>query len=203
MLKSEDFLHWQTEEQNVTMLSPGSLLQFDWHGTGEGREMMSCIFTRNKQRMKTYGNNTHARIQDFLSEGSRPDGQKTAWTTFFFVFFSPHLFYSLQRGSNSFITEKTNLFQGSRRGPTFFRGVQMLISIETHKTYERGGGGGGGGGPAHDTSLQIRVHIWKLFFLFLNQNICLGTQKNRLIETVSFEHPKHMFKLMGKETNAI
>ena len=26
----------------------------------------------------------------------------------------------------------------------------------------------------------------------------MGTQKNRLNET-SFEHPKHMFKLMGKE----
>ena len=25
----------------------------------------------------------------------------------------------------------------------------------------------------------------------------------RLNETVLFEHPKHMFKLMGKETNAI
>lgn len=37
------------------MLSPGSLLQFDWHNTGEGREMMSCIFTRNKLRMKTFG----------------------------------------------------------------------------------------------------------------------------------------------------
>lgn len=37
------------------MLSPGSLLQFDWHNTGEGREMLSCIFTRNKQRMKTFG----------------------------------------------------------------------------------------------------------------------------------------------------
>ena len=55
------------------------------------------------------------------------------------------LFYSLQRGSNGFIAEKTILilYQGSRGGPlcpggggggcpTFSRGVQMLISIETH-----------------------------------------------------------------------
>ena len=53
------------------------------------------------------------------------------------------LFYSLQRGSNGFIAEKTILllYQGSRgcplfsRGggcPTISRGVQMLISIETH-----------------------------------------------------------------------
>ena len=53
------------------------------------------------------------------------------------------LFYSLQRGSNGFIAEKTILilYQGSRGGPlfsrgggcqTFSRGVQMLISLETH-----------------------------------------------------------------------
>ena len=62
------------------------------------------------------------------------------------------LFYSLQRGSNGFIAEKTILilYQGSRgvhyfqgRGcPTFSRGVQMLISIETHirTCYFPGGG---------------------------------------------------------------
>ena len=54
------------------------------------------------------------------------------------------LFYSLKRGSNVFIAEKTILilYQGSRGGPlysgggvsNFFQGggVQMLISIETH-----------------------------------------------------------------------
>ena len=31
-------------------------------------------------------------------------------------------FYSLQRGSNGFITEITLLFQGSRGGPTFSEG---------------------------------------------------------------------------------
>ena len=51
--------------------------------------------------------------------GSRPDGQKTVWTTFFLVL---NLFYSLQRGSNDIITEKTILFQGTRGGPTLFRG---------------------------------------------------------------------------------
>ena len=67
------------------------------------------------------------------------------------------LFYSLQRGSNVFIAEKTILilYQGSRGGPffssggggcqTFSRGVQMLISLETHirTSYFPGGGGGG------------------------------------------------------------
>ena len=54
------------------------------------------------------------------------------------------LFYSLQRGSNDFIAEKTilMLYQGSRGGLLFSRGVcqtfssggwgQMLISLETH-----------------------------------------------------------------------
>ena len=53
------------------------------------------------------------------------------------------LFYNLQRGSNSFIAEKTILilYQGSRRSIIFQGGgvqlfpgggVQMLISIETH-----------------------------------------------------------------------
>ena len=56
------------------------------------------------------------------------------------------LFYSLKRGSNGFIAEKTILilYKGSRGGPlfsggggcpTFSRGgggLQMLISIETH-----------------------------------------------------------------------
>ena len=56
------------------------------------------------------------------------------------------LFYSLKRGSNGFVAEKTILilYKGSRGGPLFSRGggdvqlfpggggVQMLISIETH-----------------------------------------------------------------------
>ena len=56
------------------------------------------------------------------------------------------LFYSLQRGSNGFIAEKTILilYEGSRGGPLFSRGVQMLISLETHvcTCYFPGGGGG-------------------------------------------------------------
>ena len=32
--------------------------------------------------------------------------------------------------------------------------------------------------------LQIREPIWNLFFLFLNQTYVVGTQKNRLDETV-------------------
>ena len=66
-------------------------------------------------------NRVHARIQEFLSGGgggggggSRPDGQKTVWTMFFLVI---NLFYSLQSGSNGFITEGRRYL-----GPTFSRG---------------------------------------------------------------------------------
>ena len=71
------------------------------------------------------------------------------------------LFYSLQRGSNVFIAEKTILilYQGSRGGPLFsrggggvklFPGVQMLISLETHVRicYFPGGGGSGSLSPS-------------------------------------------------------
>ena len=53
------------------------------------------------------------------------------------------------------------------------------------------------------SGLQIRVCAGKLFFLFLNQNICCGYSKEPSHWDGSFEHPKHMFKLMGKEINAI
>ena len=55
-------------------------------------------------------------------ERSRSDSQKTAWTTIFLVL---NLFYSLQRGYNGFITEKTNII---------FPKIQYFP-------------GGGGGGP--------------------------------------------------------
>ena len=74
------------------------------------------------------GRRQHARIQGFLS------------------YLALCLFYSLQRGSNGFIAEKTIriLYQGSRGGPLFSRGggvsnffqgggvSKMLISLETH-----------------------------------------------------------------------
>ena len=72
----------------------------------------------------------------------RHDGQKTIWTTLFVLVLN--LIYSLQRGSNGFYNyRETMLFQGSRGSPTFSRGVQMLISIETHMTCDFPGGGGG------------------------------------------------------------
>ena len=51
--------------------------------------------------------------------------------------------------------------------------------------------------------LQIKVYTVKSFFLFLNQNICCGYSKEPSQWDGSIEHPKHKFKLMGKEINAI
>ena len=39
---------------------------------------------------------------------------------------------------------------------------------------------------------------WLICFKFSTKLYVVGTQKNRLNETGSFEHPKHMFKLMDK-----
>ena len=39
----------------------------------------------------------------------------------------------------------------------------------------------------------------KLIFLFLNQNICCGYSKDSSQWDGSFEHPKHMLKLIGKK----
>ena len=51
--------------------------------------------------------------------------------------------------------------------------------------------------------LQIRVHNWKLFFLFVNQNVCSGYSKELSRRDGSFEHPQQMFKLMDKKIIAI
>ena len=40
---------------------------------------------------------------------------------------------------------------------------------------------------------------WKLFFLFLNENICSGYSKELSRWDGSFEHPKRMFKLIDKK----
>ena len=47
-------------------------------------------------------------------------------------------------------------------------------------------------------SKGIRIEI---IFLLIDLNMCLGAQKNRLIETVLFEYPQHMFWLKNKKIN--
>ena len=85
------------------------------------------------------------------------------------------LFYSLQRGSNGFIAEKTMLilYQGSRGGPlfsggggggggggsNFFQGgVQMLISLETHVRTCYFPGGGVVSGPP----IPLWIRTWAM-----------------------------------------
>ena len=44
-----------------------------------------------------------------------------------------------------------------------------------------------------------RVRSKKIIFLFLNQNICCGYSKEPSRWDGSFEHQKHMLKLLGKK----
>ena len=80
------------------------------------------------------------------------------------------LFYSLQRGSNGFIAEKTILilYQGSRGGPLFSRGggvklfqwgggVQLLISLETNVRTCYFPGGGVSGPP-----IPLWIRTWEM-----------------------------------------
>ena len=50
-----------------------------------------------------------------------------------------------------------------------------------------------------NTGLKLRVCNRKIFFLFLNQNICCGYSKEPSQWDGSFEHSKHMLKIMGKK----
>ena len=56
---------------------------------------------------------------------------------------------------------------------------------------------------SHVLISQIRERSTKkLIFLVLNQNICCGYSNEPSHWDGSFEHPKHMFKLISKEINA-
>ena len=46
---------------------------------------------------------------------------------------------------------------------------------------------------------QGNLSFENYFFLFLNQNICCGYSKEPSQRDGSFEHPKHMFVLLGKK----
>ena len=90
------------------------------------------------------------------------------------------LFYSLPRGSNGFIAEKTILilYQGSRGDSLFSRGggvsnffqggvgVQMLISLETHvRTCYFPGGGAcyfPEGGMVYGPPITLWIRTWAM-----------------------------------------
>ena len=86
--------------------------------------------------------------RNFCQGGARSlMARKQPGKRFFCLFFLLvlNLFYSLQRGSNGFITEKIILFKGSRGSNFSGEGggsrVQVLISIETHITCDFTGEG--------------------------------------------------------------
>ena len=66
----------------------------------------------------------HMRGSRIFYRGSRPDGKKTVWTTFFFL----NLFYSLQRGSNVFLLQRKLYFSKDSEGVHIFQGggVQLF-----------------------------------------------------------------------------
>ena len=80
-------------------------------------------------------NRVHARIQEFSSVGGRGVEARRPENSLDNVFLVINLFYSLQSGSNCFITE-------GRRGSNFFQGVG--VSKETHINCDFPGEGGSG-----------------------------------------------------------
>ena len=97
-------------------------------------------------------NRVHARIQDFLSGGGGGGGEVEARrpeNSLDNVFLVINLFYSLQSGSNGFITE-------GRRGSNFFQGVG--VSKETHIICDFPERRGGGGGP--DPLIPLWIRTW-------------------------------------------
>ena len=108
-----------------------------------------------------------AQIQDFFSGvGSRPDGQKTVWTTFFF-----QSYLQFTEGVQYFYYRENNTFPRIQRGSNIFQGVQL---------FSLGGGGGGGSKrkpyilwftrgvripyPPSGSALVARTHVWWWIF---------------------------------------
>ena len=53
------------------------------------------------------------------------------------------------------------------------------------------------------SGLKLKMRNRKIIVLFQNQNICCGYSKEPSQWDGSFEHPKHMLKIMGKKTFTI
>ena len=89
----------------------------------EHDQRLKATFKRLQEKHLTVNNMRGSR--NFVRGGGGgpgPTARKQPGRLFVCVFSVLNLFYSLHRGSNGFITEKTVLFQGSRGGPTFSRG---------------------------------------------------------------------------------
>ena len=57
----------------------------------------------------------------------------------------------------------------------------------------------GGAGLSESFRPIVKTAYSKLFFLFLNQNICCGYSKEPSQLDGSFEHPKYMLRLVAKK----
>ena len=90
----------------------------------------------------------------FFKGGSRPDGQKKVWTTFFF-----------SKGSN--------FFPGGG-------GVQMLISIETHITCDFPGGGGSE--QLSPSGSALFFFLFLSFFEYWHDQIMIITPGSAILE---------------------
>ena len=115
-----------------------------------------CTYTE-MFRIQTCCNYILSAAEGFRGAGGNMRGSRDFCQSYLVL----SLFYSLQRGSNGFIAEKTILilYQGSSKGPLFSRGgggcqtfsrgggVQMLFFLETHVRTCCFPGGGVSGTP--------------------------------------------------------
>ena len=116
--------------------------------------------------------------------------QKTALTTTTY-------FKVLQRVPNGYFKENynfprfqrgSNIFQG--RGPTFSRGVQMLISIETHIASNFPGGSG----PPIDPLWICAYNIWKS--MVKSTPLIFGVTNYDQMSTRGVKQPLHAYLYM-------
>ena len=112
----------------------------------------------------------HARIQEFLPRGSRPDCQKTALTTlFFFLFFLIlNLFYSFREGVQ-WLFQRSYNFPRFQRVSNIFQDVHLLC-------FSRGEG------PDPLSALWIRTCIVSLL---LSHNINQVVYKSNVVKPSS------------------
>ena len=160
----------------------------------------------------------HARIKEFLSGGGgggggvvqarRPENSLDV----FFLFIS-QLILQFTEGVQWFYYRENYTFQRIQRGSNIFKGVQlfpggvqMLISIETHITYDFPGGGGSGPiSPLWIRTCKYFINIWAqtvrrlLDFPFLAQDFQIeeGGSQDFLIQSVSGSTVKAFQKIVA------
>ena len=126
-----------------------------------------CTYTE-MFRIQTYCNHILSAAEGGGGGGGGGEGNMRGSRNFCQFYLVLSLLYSLKRGSNGFLAEKTKLilYKGSRGGPLFSGGVnilfsrgggvQMLISIETHirTCYFPGGVSG--------PPIPLWIHTWAM-----------------------------------------